>query len=161
MNHNWYIEVENNGYQIIENGDIISYKRLAPILIKCHQDGNGYLQVKLCFNGVQKCLSVHKLLATKYIPNPDNLPQVNHKDGNIINNNIDNLEWCTVRYNCSNKPSKIKTTSKFVGVSFEKFTNRWMASIQINGKRFNLGRYNNEEEAYQAYLKKLKTIQNV
>lgn len=60
---------------------------------------NGYYRVTLAKNGrkVQKYL--HRLLASHFIPNPDNLPQVNHKDGNKLNCSLDNLEWVTVKDN--------------------------------------------------------------
>jgi hypothetical protein len=44
---------------------------------------------------------VHRLVALAFIPNPDNLPFVNHKDENSLNNNVNNLEWCTQQYNCN------------------------------------------------------------
>lgn len=59
----------------------------------------GYLSVTLCNKGKQKQFLVHRLIAEAFIPNPNNYPQVNHKDENKLNNNIENLEWCTVLYN--------------------------------------------------------------
>lgn len=58
----------------------------------------GYLQVGLSNNGL-KHIKVHRLVAETFIPNPNNLPQINHKDGNKQNNNVDNLEWCTCSEN--------------------------------------------------------------
>ena len=55
--------------------------------------------VRLCKDGCQKTSGVHRLVAQAFIPNPDNLPVINHKDENKLNNNVDNLEWCTMEYN--------------------------------------------------------------
>lgn len=63
------------------------------------KSSRGYLLVCLCKNGIQKTFKVHRLVATAFIPNPDNLPQVNHKDENKLNNNLENLEWCDAKYN--------------------------------------------------------------
>lgn len=49
--------------------------------------------------GKQKTFSVHRLVALTFIPNPDNLPCINHKDEDKTNNNADNLEWCSYYYN--------------------------------------------------------------
>lgn len=57
------------------------------------------VRVNLCKNSKNKVYSVHRLVAIAFIPNPNNLPQVNHKDENPLNNNVDNLEWCDNLYN--------------------------------------------------------------
>lgn len=61
--------------------------------------GMPYKQVVLYKNKEHKTVAVHRLVAEAFIPNPDNLPQVNHKDENPSNNNVSNLEWCTYKYN--------------------------------------------------------------
>jgi len=58
-------------------------------------NGNGYKQVFVCVRNKHYMRYVHRLVAECYLPNPNNLPEVNHKDGNKANNNVDNLEWCT------------------------------------------------------------------
>lgn len=68
-------------------------------ILKPHKNKNGYLYICLSKNGVHKSLSVHRLVAKAFIPNPHNLPEVNHKDENCINNCVFNLEWCTSEYN--------------------------------------------------------------
>ena len=62
-------------------------------------NNNGYRYVTLNLEETRKNYRVHRLVAEKFIPNPNILPQVNHKDGNKQNNKIDNLEWCDSSYN--------------------------------------------------------------
>lgn len=62
-------------------------------------DSFGYVKVCLSYKGVSKHYRVHRLVANAFIPNPDNLPQINHKDENKLNNCVNNLEWCTAKYN--------------------------------------------------------------
>lgn len=69
-------------------------KILKPRVVK-----NGYQHVKFTVNGIGKEPLVHRLIALTFVPNPNNLPQVNHKDGNKTNNTPDNLEWCTASEN--------------------------------------------------------------
>jgi hypothetical protein len=61
-------------------------------------NGNRY-QIRLIKNKLAKNYRVHRLVAEAFIPNPNNLPQINHKDENPLNNNVSNLEWCTRTYN--------------------------------------------------------------
>ena len=67
--------------------------------IKSQDTLRGYKKVTLFKNQVGKRFQVHRLVAQAFIPNPLKLPQVNHKDENPSNNNVENLEWCTGLYN--------------------------------------------------------------
>lgn len=68
-------------------------------VLKPFQSKKGYLQVTLCKNNKTKLFNIHRLVAEAFIDNPDNLPQVNHRDENKENNKINNLEFCTSKYN--------------------------------------------------------------
>ena len=59
----------------------------------------GYIQVGVWMGNKARTFNVHRLVAEAFLPNPDNLPEVNHKDENRANCNLDNLEWCTSEYN--------------------------------------------------------------
>lgn len=59
----------------------------------------GYCIIYLYNKDGRKCFLTHRLVANTFIPNPNNLPEVNHKDENPLNNSVDNLEWCTSKYN--------------------------------------------------------------
>ena len=93
-------------YQITENGDVWSVRRNR--FLKPYKNQLGYLRVVLSKNGIVKKYSVHRLVAEAFLPNPNNYPCVNHKDENKLNNNVDNLEWCTIRYNNCYNDGQIK-----------------------------------------------------
>lgn len=78
--------------------------------------------------------------------------QIDHRNGKRADNPIDNLRECTTSENQQNlkKEGRGGTTS-FLGVHFDRFTNRWRASIRANGKTIKLGRFNTEDEASAAY----------
>ena len=83
-------------YQINDAGEVYSLKRnkkLKPY------EKKGYLGVWLYADGERKFRLIHRLVANAFIPNPNNLPQINHIDENRLNNKVDNLEWCTAKYN--------------------------------------------------------------
>lgn len=89
-------------YKISNTGLVLSlhyYKGNRQQILKGGSDKDGYLQVVLCKNGKHKVFKIHRLVASHFIDNPDNLPQINHKDENKQNNYADNLEWCTNKYN--------------------------------------------------------------
>lgn len=79
------------------NGVKHKYQRLREHILK--SSGAKYRQVILCKNGKTKQGLLHRLVAEAFIPNPDNLPCINHKDENPLNNRADNLEWCSYKYN--------------------------------------------------------------
>ena len=88
------------GYFVTKNGKVYSNKRGKLRELKpAPRSKNGYLGVALTKNGKKVTKNVHRLVAEAYIPNPDNLPEVNHIDENKLNNHVDNLEWVTSSQN--------------------------------------------------------------
>ena len=84
-------------YLINEQGEILNTR--TNKLIKGDVNNIGYHRITLYNNGYKQRFFVHRLVATLFLPNPDNLPKVNHIDGNKDNNDVNNLEWCTRTYN--------------------------------------------------------------
>ena len=84
-------------YAVTSCGKVWSHR--SNKFLKPSADKDGYLIVNLHKNGKVKCFRVHRLVATAYLLNPDNLPQVNHKDECKTNNCLQNLEWCNAKYN--------------------------------------------------------------
>lgn len=99
----WKDVIDYNGiyigiYQISNLGRlkrIMHRKNPTNKLINSFVFDDGYICVTLIKNGKTKFTGIHRLIASAFIPNPENKPEVNHKDGNKHNNSIDNLEWNT------------------------------------------------------------------
>lgn len=89
-------------YQISNLGNVKSLgnsqKRKEKVL-KPAKNNRGYLYVCLCNQEIRKIYKIHRLVAEAFVPNPNNLPEVNHKDENKTNNADSNLEWCDHKYN--------------------------------------------------------------
>ena len=83
---------------------------------KAFPNSMGYLRAELYKNGQGKKYFVHRLVAETFIPNPNNLPCIDHIDRNYLNNSVDNLRWCTQKENCNNPLTReyanIKNRSK-------------------------------------------------
>lgn len=93
-------------YQVSNLGNVRSSKTKQNIY---YSDTNkGYFRVNLYKNKKRKSYSIHRLVAEYFLDNPNNYPCVNHKDCNKKNNRVDNLEWCTYKYNNNYKGHNIK-----------------------------------------------------
>lgn len=106
-----------------------------------------YRNVKL--DGCQ--LQVHRLVATAFIPNPEGLPFVDHRDCDGLHNHVENIRWVTPSQNAQNSRSKLGSSSIYKGVYWDKSHGKWRAQIKINGLLVNLGRFEQEIDAAAAY----------
>lgn len=88
-----------DGYFVSNTGLIKSFKRKKPHNLRYVTKDDGYLRVYLCKKGKTKAFYVHRIVASAFVDNPQNLPFINHKDECKTNNNASNLEWCTFTYN--------------------------------------------------------------
>jgi hypothetical protein len=114
---------------------------------------DGYVLITLSKNGINKAHLLHRLVAEAFIPNPNNLDEVNHKDRNRKNCILSNLQWCTSRENTHHARNKMMRIGKYVGVTFNgRYPQApWISRININGKTKYLGRFETEERGYEAY----------
>lgn len=142
-------------YGISREGDIYDFERkrfVIPLL------NSGYYKVNLTNVQKQYLMYVHRLLAIAFIPNPNNLPCVDHRDRDKTNNSISNLRWCTHQENMRNKTKQTGTTSQYNGVSWHKREQHWVAQIKFNYKQIHLGYFDTEEEAALAYNNKSQEL---
>ena len=97
-----FMNGEMTPYTVRVDGKVISYKGYVsdkPIEVKPINGAHGYQKVNISMHNKEKLVSIHRLVAEAFIPNPDNKPEVNHIDGNKKNNAVWNLEWVTPKEN--------------------------------------------------------------
>lgn len=117
--------------------------------LKFH-DKHGYLGINLRKDGKIKSCTVHRLVAEAFIPNPYNLPQINHKDENKYNNRIDNLEWCSSSYNMNYGTRTYRSIESCKKTMKEKFENGYESPFK--------GKHHTEET--KVYLSEINSGDN-
>lgn len=156
-------EISNLGN--VKRQDQSKYKHKGKNNIKPYLNHHGYLCVHLYKESKMYSFLIHRLIATAFIPNPNNLPIINHIDGNALNNSISNLEWCTHQHNskhawdiglqtnryCNASLKRKNSSSEYRGVSWSEERKRWCAGIGFNKKKYALGRFIDEIEAAKAH----------
>lgn len=131
------------GYSTLSRfGSKICYRKphLMKQTAKCRPPY--YLSVSLTTNGQRKCFLVHRLVASAFIPNPKQLPCVNHKDEVSTNNSIDNLEWCTQQYNCNYGTHNARMAKTMSETAYQK---RQVVQLSLDGQF--IATYNSIKEA--------------
>lgn len=150
-------------YKVFEDGSVYSYK--TQRFLKGCVTNVGYKQVDL-FNENNKKVrcSIHRLVAEAFIPNPENKPQVNHKDGDRLNNYIKNLEWATSSENNAHTWSAggKKNTKSSAGEKFiYEHKGLFRIRVTLNGEMIYVGMYKKLEDAVEArdrYLSDLRLV---
>ena len=147
------------GYQISNMGNVKNAKTGKPL--KAQISSSGYYNVTLSLNGKRYTPTIHSLVA-KHFLDICNF-EVNHKDGNKLNNNVGNLEWVNRSENMTHAygiglRKKIhlknaKNTSGKCGVVFDKQKGKWIARMHKNSKAVYLGIFSTKEEAIECRIK--------
>lgn len=101
------------------------------------KNNKGYLRTGINTNGKQVFKYVHRLVAETFLPNPNNLPEVNHIDNNPLNNNVSNLEWCTHEYNVQYKEKYGTSSAEALGKPL------WVFDLKTGDKSY----FNTQREA--------------
>lgn len=150
-------------YQISNIGRIKSFinKKDGCFSILKQKDNKGYLKFNACKNGKIKTLSIHRLVAQHFIPNPDNKPDVNHKKGNKKDNRYWKIEWNTKLENNVHAYSiGLKKGRKGIYCNLSKLTNDQISEIKCNPKNLNqreLGEVYNVSQSNISYILSNKT----
>lgn len=108
-------------YQVSDLGNVRSLKKnFEGKILNYYRSRDGYYYYSLRKNNRSYAIAMHRLIAKAFIPNPNSLPQVNHKDENKINNIIENLEWCDRKYNINYGTGHARSTEKIIAMRAKK-----------------------------------------
>ncbi len=123
---------------------------------------HGYRNHDLRSNGVRKNFRAHQLVAMAFLNhNPNGMSVVvDHINENKLDNRVDNLQLVDNRFNVTKSYKKKKTSSKYTGVSWDSWANKWKASIRVgnSSKSKHIGRFDDEYEAHLAYEREVVFI---
>lgn len=127
--------------------DVLGYEGLYEVsnlgrvrrngkILKPQAERGGYLHVFLSKNGIVKHGKVHRLVASAFIPNPNNYPQINHKDEDKTNNAVSNLEWCDGKYNANYGTRNKRVSEKMSKPVFQfdllgNFIREWPSALKV------------------------------
>ena len=151
------------GYYISECGKVLSVKRERPRILKAGKDKEGYLYVIFSQGDKPKFFLIHRLVASYFIPNPNNYSCVNHKDECKTNNHVSNLEHCTHKYNLEysgnikKAQEKAHESNKKKIKAFNYFTNEFIGefeSVKEAGKKLEV----TKESISKNLIGKLKKV---
>ena len=148
----WMQVSEFPNYMVSSHGRVMNIKTFK--VLKPQNNRDDYLYVDLYSNVKTSRKKIHRLVAEAFILNLTDLPCVDHKDRNSLNNHLSNLRWCTRKENNQNKSKHKNGTSIYKGVCFNKSKNKWIARIYQNDQQIHLGYFTNESEAGRAYDRK-------
>lgn len=128
-------------------------------ILKGGIDGWGYRHISISVKSKLKTFKIHQLVAMAFLNHKRDSTQklvVNHINHIKTDNRLENLEIITQRENANKK--HLKSTSKYVGVSWSDRYKKWISQIRVDGKQIHLGSFTTEIDAHNAYQKELKTI---
>jgi hypothetical protein len=123
-------------------------------ILKKSIHGQGYYKVDLYKYGKAKSMNVHKLVINAFIDNVDDKLCVDHINNNKLDNNVGNLRYATNKENSQNRTMNKNNTSGVKGVSLNKITKKWQATIMIDGISIHLGLYDKLEDAKKARIER-------